>query len=100
MWTLMGWAVSLDPHRCCHRADPLVLLVPHLDDDIAGISSCQPTCANLSRRAGRRLHGSIQAVELSPLVIAHERLSILDIEIITGHGTLLLASPCSVLTFN
>ena len=80
MLPLMGWAVSLDLHRCRHRADPLVLLIPHLDDDIAGISSRQPICANLSRREGRCLNGSIQAVELGALVIAHERLPVLDIE--------------------
>ena len=27
---------------------------------------------------------------------AHERLPVLDIEIVAGHGTLLWASPCSV----
>jgi hypothetical protein len=80
MRLLMGWAVSLDPHRCGYRADPLVLLVPHLDDNIAGIAFRQPVGANLSRRAGRRVHGSLQAVELGALIIAHERLPVLDIE--------------------
>ena len=89
----MSWAVSFDFHRRGHRADPLVLLVPHLDDDIAGIALRQPAGSNLRRRAGRRLHGSLKAVELGALVIAHKRLPVLDIEIITGHGTLLLAQP-------
>jgi hypothetical protein len=42
------------------------------------------------------MHGSLQAVELGALIVAHGRLSILDIEIVAGHGTLLWASPCSV----
>ena len=38
MRPLMRRAMSFDPHRRRHRADPLVLLVPHLNDDIAGIA--------------------------------------------------------------
>jgi hypothetical protein len=92
--------VVLDLHRGGYCADPLVLLVPHLDDDIAGIALHQPAGSNLRRRAGRRLHGSLKAVELGALVIAHEWLPVLDIEIITGHGTLLSLSPGSVSIFN
>jgi hypothetical protein len=81
--------VALDPQRCGYRADPLVLLVPHLDDDSAGVALRQPVGSDLSRRAGRRLHGGVEIVELCAVIVAHKRLSILDIEEVTGHGTLL-----------
>ena len=60
----------------------------------------QPARSNLSRRAGCRLHGSLKAVELGAFVIGHEPLPVLDIEVVTGHGTLLLANPCSVSIFH
>jgi len=100
MRTLMGRAMPLDPHCRGQRSDPLVLLVPHRDDDNAEIALRQPAGSDLSRRAGCRLHGVLQAVEFGALVIAHGRLYILDIEIVTGHRTLLLATPGSVLTFD
>jgi len=92
--------MSFDLHRRGQRADPLVPLVPHHEDDIAAIPFRQLVGSNLSRRAGRRLHGSLKAVELGAVVVAYMRLSILDIEKVMGHGTLLLASPCSVLTID
>jgi hypothetical protein len=92
--------MSFDLHRRGQRADPLVPLVPHLEDDIAAIPFRQLVGSNLSRRAGRRLHGSLKAVELGAVVIGHEPLPVLDIEVVTGHGTLLLANPCSVSIFH
>src|SRR6185436_14868416 len=83
MRTLMGRAMPLDPHCRGQRSDPLVLLVPHRDDDNAEIALRQPAGSDLSRRAGCRLHGVLQAVEFGALVIAHGRLYILDIEIVT-----------------
>ena len=100
MRPLMRRAMPLDPHRRRHCGDPLVSLVPHLNHDITEIASCQPACADFSRRAGCRLHSRIEAVELGALVIAHERLPGLDIEIVTGHRTLRLASHRYVLTCN
>ena len=81
--------MPLDLHRRSHGDDPLVLLVPHVDDDIAEIPPCQPVCANLSRRASRPSDGSVQAVELGALVITQEVRSMPDIEIVASHIHLL-----------
>jgi hypothetical protein len=78
--------MPLDRHRSCHGDDPLVLLVSHLDDDVAGITLRQSARSNLSRRAGRNLHRDVQAVELGALVIAHELRAVMDVEIVAGHG--------------
>ena len=81
--------MPLDLHRGGHGDDPLVVLIPDLDDDIAEITPCQPACANLSRRASHPSDGRVQAVELGALVITQEARSILDIEIVASHIRLL-----------
>ena len=77
--------MPLDLHRGGHGDDPLVVLIPDLDDDIAEITPCQPVCANLSRRASRPSDRSVQAVELGTLVITQEVRSMPDIEIVASH---------------
>ncbi len=84
--------MPVDLHRRRHGADPLATLVPHLDDNIAGIAPGQPALANLSRRAGCPLHGGVQAVELGALIVAHDLCAIQDVKIVAGQGSLLLAS--------
>ena len=81
--------MPLDLHRCGYGNDPLVVLIPYLDDDIAEITPCQPACANLSRRASHPMDGSVQAVERGALVIAQEARSRMDIEIVASHIDLL-----------
>jgi hypothetical protein len=97
MISLRRWVMSVDLHRRGHGADPLVALVPHLYDNMAGIALCQPVCSNLSRRACCSLYRRVRAVELGALVILHELLPVQDVEIIAGHGTLLRV--CSTLPF-
>ena len=79
----------LDLHRGGHGDDPLVVLIPYLDDDIAEIPPCEPVCANLSGRASHPSDGSVQAVELGALVITQEVGSMPDIEIVASHIRLL-----------
>ena len=81
--------MPLDLHRGGHGDDPLVVLIPHLDDDIAEITPCEPACANLSRRASHPSDGRVQAVELGALVITQEVRSMPDIEIVASHIHLL-----------
>jgi len=81
--------MPVDLHRGGHGDDPLVVLIPYLDDDIAEIPPCQPPCANLSRRASHPSDGRVQAVELGPLVITQEVRSMPDIEIVASHIHLL-----------
>jgi len=38
------------------------------------------------------VHGGVQAVELSALVVAHDLCAIQDVKIVAGYGSLLLAS--------
>ena len=77
--------MPLDLHRGGHGDDPLVVLIPYFDDDIAEIPPCQPACANLSRRASHPSDGRVQAVELGALVITQEIRSMLNIEIVASH---------------
>ena len=81
--------MPLDLHRGGHGDDPLVVLIPYLDDDIAEIPPCEPVCANLSGRASHPSDGSVQAVELGALVITQEVGSMPDIEIVASHTHLL-----------
>ena len=81
--------MPLDLHRGGHGDDPLVVLIPDLDDDIAEITPCEPACANLSRRASHPSDGRVQAVELGALVITQEVRSMPDIEIVASHIHLL-----------
>ena len=84
--------MPVDFHRSSDGTDPLAALVPHLDDNIAGLAPCEPALANLSGRAGCRLHGGVRAVELSALIVAHDLCAIQDVKIGAGYGSLLLAS--------
>ncbi len=46
-------------HQRSYGADPLVVLVPHANDHIAGITLCKSVCSNLSRRAGENWRWSL-----------------------------------------
>ena len=81
--------MPLDLHRGGDGDDPLVVLIPHLDDDIAEIPPCQPACADLSCRASHSSDGRVQAVELGALFITQEARSSMDIEIVASHIHLL-----------
>ena len=81
--------MPVDLHRGGHGDDPLVVLIPYLDDDIAEIPPCQPPCSNLSRRASHPSDSRVQAVELGALVIAQNVRSMPDIEIVASHIHLL-----------
>ncbi len=80
-------------HRRGHGADPLVLLVSHLYDNMADINLCQPVCSNLSCRACRSLYCSVEVVKLGALVIPRDLLPVRDIEVIAGHSTLIRICP-------
>jgi hypothetical protein len=92
--------VPIDLHRCGHGADSLATLVSYLDDNGAGIALRQPALANLSSRAGCPLHSGVQAVELGAIVIAQEVRTVMDIEMVAGHGILLMAGPCPLTAFD
>jgi len=84
--------VPLDLHRCFDGADPLAALISNLDDTIAGIAPSQTACADLGCRAGGRLHGSAQAIELGAVVIAHALCAIVKVDVVAGQGDLVWAS--------
>ncbi len=68
------------------------MLVPHLDDNSAGIAPPQTVCSDLGRRAGGCLHGRVEAIELGAVVITHALCAIVDVKVVAGHGDLLWAS--------
>lgn len=82
--------MPLNLHGRGHGHNPLVVLIPHLDDNITEIPLCQPVSADLSRRARRPSDGSVQAVELCPYVVTQEIRSMLDIEVVASHVHLLV----------
>src|SRR4051812_46440837 len=86
------WIAAVDPHRRGDRAYLVVVLIPHLDDHVAGVAPGKPVRADLGRRECRSAHGGVHAVELGALVIAHALRSIDDIEIVAGHCGLLSAA--------
>jgi hypothetical protein len=87
--------VPINLHRGPYGEYPLVLLVPDLDPDIAGIASRQSASSNLSRRAYPCVHSSVQAMELGAFVIAHAVRPIKDVETIEGHSNPLASVDCS-----
>jgi hypothetical protein len=82
--SLRRWGMPLDLHRGGDGAEPLVPLVPHLDDDVARLALCEIVAANLTRREDSSLYGSVQAGELAALVITG-KLDIMDVEIVSDH---------------
>src|SRR3954454_8015537 len=74
--------VPINPHRSCHGEDPLVMLVPHLDDDVTEVALHQPARSDLSRRVRGHLHGSVHTVQLGALSIAHEFHPRIKVEIV------------------
>jgi hypothetical protein len=58
--------MPLNLHRSGDGADPLVLSVPHFNDDVVGLALCELVATNLTGREDSSLHGSVQAAELSP----------------------------------
>ena len=90
MRSLRTWDVPVDLNRRFDDANPLATLIPNFDDNASGVALGEPAYSNLSR-AGRRLHGRVQAVELGAFVIVHALCTIMNIELVAGHGCLLLA---------
>jgi hypothetical protein len=80
--------VPISPHRSCHGENPLVMLVPHFNDDITDIALHQSARSDLSRRVPSHLHGGVYAVQRGALVIGHEIRPVIKVEIEPGHSNL------------
>ncbi|EIM30787.1 hypothetical protein U0023_30715 (plasmid) [Microvirga lotononidis] len=66
------WFAAINPHRRGDRADLIVVLIPHLNDDIAEIALRQMIRPDLGGRACRPQHGGVHAAELGALVVTQE----------------------------
>ena len=52
----------------------------------------QTVCSDLGRRARCRLLGSLRAIELGAVFIAHALCAIMNVKVVAGHGDLPWAS--------
>ncbi len=82
--------MPIDLHGCRYGGEPLVPLIPDLDDDVTEIALRQPAGSNLGRRAGRSLRPGFLAGELRTFVIPYEVGPFPDVKMLERRGNPLL----------